>query len=196
VSSKFDGGIVAGSTSVSLLAQLKATTTGAAQTGVAFGSVTAYYLRQGGTPVAISLSALGSINAAFSAGGWYEADAAHMPGLYRIDIPDAAWAAGVDWVEISVFVTAGGQVYAERLAIVIGNAYDYLAAPVETIAAGSLGTLNWVGIMRLLIAKLLGLANGGGTSVINYRDQANAKNRITETEDQNGNRTSVVVDGT
>ena len=77
-----------------------------------------------------------------------------------------------------------------------GNAFDLLNAPVETIAAGSLGTLNFIGVMRLLISKLIGLANGGATSVINYRDQANSKNRITETSDQNGNRTSVVVDGT
>jgi hypothetical protein len=193
--SKFDGGIVAGSTSISLMVQLKAQSTSAGQTGIAFGSATVYYLRQGGTPQAVALSALGSINAAFSAGGWYEADSVHMPGLYRLDVSDAAFVAGADWVEVSAFA-AGGEPYAERIPIVAGNAYDLLSAPVETIAAGSLGTLNWVGIMRLLVAKLLGLANGGGTSIINYRDQANVKNRITETEDQNGNRTSVVVDGT
>lgn len=198
MSDKLLGGVRAGSTSVSLPVSLKAQSTGAGQTGIAFGSATAYYLRQGGSPVAIGLSALGGIAAAFSAGGWFEADSVHMPGLYRLDVPDAAFAAGADWVDLVVFA-ASGQPYVERIpltseALLTGDPYALLNNSVEAIGAGSLGTLNYSGIMRMLIATCIALANGGATGQINLRDQANSKNRISFTVDANGNRTAMVVD--
>lgn len=201
MSDKLIGGSVrVGSSSVSLPITLRAASTGAGKTGVAFGSATAYYLRQGGSPVAISLSALGAINSAFSAGGWFEADSVNMPGVYRLDIPDAAWVTGADWVEIEVF-TGTDQPYVERFALttdalITGDPYALLNTAFETAGAGVIGTLNLQGVMRLLISYLIGLANGGGTGQVNLRDQANSKNRVSETVDGNGNRTAVGVDVT
>jgi len=200
MSDKLLGGVRAGSTSVSLPVTLKAQSTGAAQTGIAFGSATAYYLRQGGTPTVITLSALAAIDSVFNAGGWKEADATHMPGLYRLDVPDAAFASGADWVELTVFA-ASGQVFSERIpitseALLSGDVYALLNNAFEAGGAGVVGTLNITGVMRLLISYLAGLSNGGGTTNPAQRDQANTKNRALLTVDQNGNRTAVAVDVT
>lgn len=71
-------------------------------TGLVFNSsgLTGYYLRQGGSPVPITLATLAAINSAFSSGGFKEADATNMPGSYRLDIPDLALATGADYVQI------------------------------------------------------------------------------------------------
>jgi hypothetical protein len=199
--SKFhDGGVIAGSTSVSIIVRLVATTTGAPVTGLAFGSITAYYLAQGATPQSIALSALGSVNAVYSSGGWYELDSTHMPGLYRLDLPNAMFASGPDFVELSVLGT-GAQPFQVQLTITgdvpqSGDAYGYITSPFETAAAYVSGTLNLQGVMRLLISYLVGLSNGGATQQPAMRDQANVKNRVLLTVDQNGNRTTLAVDVT
>ena len=64
---------------------------------------------------------------------------------------------------------------------------DILAGIVE-------GTITLVQVQRLVIAVLAGLASGGDTTLIKFRDLADTKNRVTETVDANGNRTSVTLD--
>jgi hypothetical protein len=101
------GDIVAGVTSLSHDVILRSTADNSPLVGVAAGSVTAVYYRQGdAAPTTISVVALGSANAAYSSGGWREISAASYPGRYRFDIPDAAFAAGADWVGFQVRVTA------------------------------------------------------------------------------------------
>jgi hypothetical protein len=80
-------------------------TTGAGLTGLTYqsGSLIAYYTRVGGSATAITL-ATQTVTGAWSSGGFVEVDATHAPGLYRLDVPDAAiaYAAGVDGVVISL----------------------------------------------------------------------------------------------
>ena len=72
-------------------------TAGAGKTGLAFNTAgwKAYYVRPAGTATAITL-ATQTVTGAFSSGGFVEVDATNMPGIYRIDLPDAVFAAGVD----------------------------------------------------------------------------------------------------
>ncbi|KKN36252.1 hypothetical protein LCGC14_0775420 [marine sediment metagenome] len=58
------------------------------------------------------------------------------------------------------------------------------------------GTLTSRQAQRLFLAALVGLASGGGTTGIAYRDIADSKDRIVLTVDSNGNRSVVVLDGT
>jgi hypothetical protein len=58
------------------------------------------------------------------------------------------------------------------------------------------GTITLRQAIRLLIAYVCGKANGGGTSTLNYRDQADALNRITLTVDASGNRSAVTLNVT
>lgn len=52
------------------------------------------YVRQGGTGVAFSLITLASPAAAWDSGGFVEIDGVALPGMYRVDVPDAAHNAG------------------------------------------------------------------------------------------------------
>jgi hypothetical protein len=73
-------------------------TDGRGLTGLVFnsGSLTAYYHRAGSAATAITLATLGSATASWSSGGFIAVDGTNMPGLYRLDIPDAVLASGVD----------------------------------------------------------------------------------------------------
>ncbi len=97
-----------GSTSVSVYFRIKdsSVTTGAGLTGLAFdtASLVAYYIRPGGSATAITLVTLAAITTAWSSGAFKEASSANMPGVYRLDIPDAALATGVN----SVFIILKG----------------------------------------------------------------------------------------
>jgi hypothetical protein len=100
------GDIVADATSVSEVILLRSSVDNSRMTGVAAASVTAQWYRQGdAAPTAITLVALGSANAAWASGGWREISAANLPGMYRLDIPNAAFASGADWVALQLSVT-------------------------------------------------------------------------------------------
>jgi hypothetical protein len=83
--------ITKGSTSVSIYINL-----GFTATGIAAGSITLSYWRTRGAVTTFAATALGSATAAYAVGGWFELSAANSPGIYRIDVPDAAWAVGAD----------------------------------------------------------------------------------------------------
>lgn len=80
-------------------------TTGAGLTGLAFNSagLTAYYVRAGAAATSVTL-ATQTAAGAFSSGGFVEVDATNMPGVYRFDPPNAAFASGVDKV---IFILKG-----------------------------------------------------------------------------------------
>jgi hypothetical protein len=116
MSDKFHGNVKADRTSVSLPVLLIKAADSTELTGKVAADVTASYWRQGGVRVAITASDLAAVNSAYAAGGWKEVDASNEPGLYRLDVPDAALVAGADWVIVSVKV-ASAFVYHERLSL-------------------------------------------------------------------------------
>lgn len=81
---------------VYLFAQDSSKTTGVGLTGLAYNtaSLTAYYVRPLGSATAITL-ATQTVTGAHSDGGFVEVDATNMPGVYRLDLPDAVCATGV-----------------------------------------------------------------------------------------------------
>jgi len=123
--------VLVGATNVSLGVVLRSMTDYSGKTGVAYGDITAYYWRQGGSNTSIAASALGSITAAHTDGGWYELDSTNSPGVYRFDLPDAMFAAGADWVQVSIKVT-NTYLYCERFAIPT-NSVDQVVADTENI---------------------------------------------------------------
>ena len=72
-------------------------TTGAGLTGLVFNtaSLVAYYVRPLGSATAITL-ATQTVTGAYSSGGFVEVDTTNMPGVYRLDVPNAVFATGVD----------------------------------------------------------------------------------------------------
>ncbi len=116
MSDKLQSGILAGSTSLSTVIILRSTTDNTETTGKVASNMTGSYLRQGGVRVSISLSDLAAVNSSYSSGGVKEIDSTNQPGLYRLDIPDAAIATGADWVTISIKVS-GCYVFHERFSL-------------------------------------------------------------------------------
>lgn len=90
--------IKAGATSQSVYVCIldSASTTGGRKTGIVYNSagLTAYYTLNGGSATAITLATLAAANSAYSSGGFKEVDATNQPGIYRLDLPNAAIASG------------------------------------------------------------------------------------------------------
>lgn len=99
-----------GSTAVSTYVFIQDATvsTGAGKTGLAFNtaSLTAYYVRAGSaaTPIALVTQ---TPSGAWVSGGFAEVDSVNMPGLYRLDIPNAVLATGADSVVLMMRGAAG-----------------------------------------------------------------------------------------
>jgi hypothetical protein len=56
------------------------------------------------------------------------------------------------------------------------------------------GSLTLRDIQRILLAGLAGKSDGADTDIQHFRDSGDAKNRITATVDEDGNRTQIVLD--
>lgn len=97
--------IVKGATSITLNIVLRDSTTGLGKTGLAFGDITGSYTRNRAARTAITMQTLASASAAWASGGFIEVDATNCPGLYRFDVPDAAFATGVRNVVMSAKAT-------------------------------------------------------------------------------------------
>jgi hypothetical protein len=95
------------STSISLHLMLR-DPSGNALTGLAFGDMTGSYCRQGATRQAITVVVMPTpaVDDVWTSGGFIEIDATNQPGLYRFDVPNAAFVHGVDHVSVSL-IAAG-----------------------------------------------------------------------------------------
>ena len=66
--------------------------------------LSASYVREGGSRVNIPLVSQ-TVNGAYTSGGFVEVDPNNMPGLYRIDAPNALFASGVKTAALEVINT-------------------------------------------------------------------------------------------
>lgn len=89
--------LLKGATDVTVYVKVmdSSSTTGAGLTGLAYNtaSLTCYYVRTAGTATAITL-ATQTAGGAHSDGGFVAVDGTNMPGIYRLDLPDAVCATG------------------------------------------------------------------------------------------------------
>lgn len=117
-----------------------------------------------------------------------ELDATDAPGVYLFDMTQAETNA-----DLIVLQAASSTADIEFRPVII---YTKTAAPtVAEILAGTVeGTLELKQSLQAIFSFCAGLASGGGTAQIKYRDHADTKNRITETVNANGNRTAVTLD--
>jgi hypothetical protein len=73
-------------------------------------------------------------------------------------------------------------------------AQDTSLSNIEALLSSIEGSLDHPSAMRLLLAVLAGKVSGAGTGTERFRDQADTKDRVVSTVDQDGNRSSVAVD--
>lgn len=95
--------IVRGSTDKSTVIRIVDATDGTPETAVEHNTsgIDLWYRRENGLRVAITEAALAALNSAHTDGG-----IEHIgDGYYRLDLPDAAWASGADYVTVGGTVT-------------------------------------------------------------------------------------------
>lgn len=106
--------VTAGKTNVSvyyyIVQDASGTSPGEPVTGLLFSDIetggSASYARQGAARVDLTLVTLASASAVHTDGGFILVDDTNMPGLYRCDYPDLAFATGVDQVFLQLVVAS------------------------------------------------------------------------------------------
>ncbi len=93
-------------------------TTGHAKTGLVAADLTFYYIRGNAAPVAFAGVDLAAIGSAFAAGGFKEYSAADAPGVYRLDVTNAAFASGATELTVG---WKGANVEDDNLTVVLVN---------------------------------------------------------------------------
>lgn len=95
--------VAAGSTDVTTYFVLRLAADGTELTGATITDMDLQYVRSGAAPSAkVDATALDAANSAHADNKAIEIDGTDQPGLYRVDWPDAAFAAGVDEVILTV----------------------------------------------------------------------------------------------
>ena len=102
-----------GTTDVKTYFKLIDPTTGAPETGLTITDLDATYVRDGAASVKADLTALAAVDSAHGDNKAKEVDGTNCPGLYRVDWPDAAFATGVDRVQLCVNGAAVDPAYLE-----------------------------------------------------------------------------------
>lgn len=125
------------STSHSPFFELVDSTTGLPKTGIVYTDVTASYARTRGARTAITMATLASASAAYSSGGFILVDDTNQPGIYRVDVPNAAFATGVEEVVVTLKATGCRTVSRKFTLIDINKQTTKIPA---TIAAGDIAT--------------------------------------------------------
>ena len=115
--------VTGGATNVTTYFILRTAADGTATTGATITSIDLQYVRTGAAPAAkVDATALAATDSAHADNKAIEIDATDAPGLYRVDWPDAAFAAGVKQVILSVKLASS---FTEHMAVDID-------APVNT----------------------------------------------------------------
>jgi hypothetical protein len=110
--------------------------------GLAFGTTNlqAYYrIPPAGSVTAITL-ATQTVGGAYSSGGFVQLDSVHMPGAYRLDIPNACFAATGECNIMISGAAAGtaGTLEPHFIKCIVGDAMGVSAALIATVPAESL----------------------------------------------------------
>lgn len=161
--------ITPGTTNVSVTIRIIDSTDGTPETGVtsATGGLALEYRRETAVSTAITESDLSLLTDAHSDGGML-----HIGnGYYRLDVPDAAFAAGVPGCLIHGAVTGmvviGCYVHLEDA---VDAVYDRIGAPVAASISADIAVVDGVADSILVDTAEIGAA-GAGLTAINLPDQ-------------------------
>ena len=147
--------------------------------------------------------------------GFAPVDATNYPGLYEIQFPNDAAAFGTGDLSQHVIINIlelttsalnigpngvmiplvpwnyqdGAAMGLTNLDVAVGT-----RATVADILAGNIeDSITIAHAMQAILAACAGKSDGGGTTTLHFRDQADSKNRITATVDSNGDRTAITL---
>lgn len=172
------------------------TPAGLPKTGLAFNTagLLVYYRRGAtGAATAITLATLANAQAAWSSGGFVQVDATNLPGVYRLDVPDAALATGVD----TVLIGGTGTNIAIQPVTVDLPTDDVYAAGITVEGffsrafSAAYGSHTFDELVKMFAAVLLGKVSGLAAGSPVFRNLADNANVVSATTDADGNRTAV-----
>lgn len=183
-------GIEWGSTSVSVevfIRDVSVTTKVVGLTGVVASDVGAAYWRPNDTaPTSITMTALGSLGAAYVSGGWLAINATTMPGRYRFDLPNGMVASGAFLAGLCLRSAGTGFSNGENV-----NAQYALLAPIAVAssavnanvtfingtavsATGGIPDVNVKNVGNTAVVATAGLLNANLTQVLGTAPTATA----------------------
>lgn len=130
----------AGDTSVTIYVKLRDSSTGFAKTGLVWNSAGAAcsYTRPKAAAIDIVLQTQ-TPSGAWASGGFVEVEATKAPGLYRLDLPDGALAAGVGYVLAAITFTG---VLAEVVEVILDPMPDIIPGTVQADAGNTASTFK------------------------------------------------------
>lgn len=130
-----------GSTDQTVYFHLRIDSDGKSKTGLVYNSAgaVASYVRTRATRTAITLATLAAANSAHADGGFKEVDGTNAKGLYRLDVPDAAFASGVNEVIIHIGFT---DVFEESLAVELVDERPGNLAAAQEVQLNAQGKLD------------------------------------------------------
>lgn len=169
--------IKAGSTDVSVEIKILDSTTGLPKTDVVYNSagMDLQYRRAGGANVSITEATLGAVDSAHSDGGFI-----HIGnGEYRLDLPDAAVATGVDSVLVHGTVT-GGVIQGIVIPLVTVS-FSATVSSIPELGITALGTAQTVTGTSIQLASSEAFANDeiiGSTVIITDASTGRGQSRI------------------
>lgn len=142
--------IKAGATNVSvyyyIVQDASGTSPGEPVTGLLFSDIetggSASYARQGAARVDLTLITLASASATHADGGFILVDDTNMPGLYRCDYPNAAFAASVDQVFLQIVVASANNAVAAPILVDIDGNIDQTGDSFARIGVNGAGLTN------------------------------------------------------
>lgn len=150
---------------------------GSLKTGLAYTAITARYTRTRGSSTSITAASLAAATTAWTSGGWFEVDSTNQKGLYRFDVPDAAFATGADTVVISV--KAGTNVPEQFRAFDLIDWNDQVAA-IPNVAASAVGGLltapTTANVATADLVRVDGLTTTDGSAVLKLKRLTIANN--------------------
>lgn len=125
--------VTGGATDVTTYFVLRLAATGVEATGLTIANMDLQYVRTGAAPAAkVDATALAQTDTAHTDNYAIEIDATDAPGLYRVDWPDAAFAAGARQVILSVKCAT---VFTEHMAVDIDAPVDVTKISGDATAA-------------------------------------------------------------
>jgi hypothetical protein len=134
-------------------------------TGLTFSTsgLAAYYVRNRASPVAITLVTQ-TPTGAWSSGGFAEISSSLVPGVYRLDVPNAAFAAGAS--DVTIVVRGASGTNGAVLTVTLSSGGLTSAQTASAVWDATASAYNTAGSMGEAGQKLTGysLSSGGNTS--------------------------------
>lgn len=149
--------------------------TGLGKTGISYNTsgLNGHYVRNAGSATTITFASQ-TATGDWLSGGWAEVDQIRMPGIYRVDLPDAVFSSGSD--KAVVFIKGVSNT------IPVTLEYQLTASNPNTFTEASIASSTWANVNRTITGGIADTV----TTLTNKSGFAITGGTITTNSDKNG----------